>query len=29
MRLTALLVRLLFQLGLLPETQELSQYLET
>ncbi|VFV31883.1 uncharacterized aarf [Lynx pardinus] len=29
MRLTALLVRLLFQLGLLPETQELSRYLET
>ncbi|GAB5584338.1 uncharacterized aarF domain-containing protein kinase 5 isoform X1 [Prionailurus iriomotensis] len=29
MRLTALLVRLLLQLGLLPETQELSQYLET
>ncbi|XP_059021414.1 uncharacterized aarF domain-containing protein kinase 5 isoform X2 [Mustela lutreola] len=29
MRLTALLLRLLVQLGLLPETQGLSQYLET
>lgn len=29
MRLTALLVRLLVHLGLLPETQGLSEYLET